>query len=92
MFLTNQKLEINMPQNFKTKCIVNFRKYRSRKKKRFGGVKLRKSNKIEKTEELIAGYQEAECLWNILSLEYIISFVQRQKLMANGLTKSNQNV
>ena len=32
VFLTNQKLEISMPQIFKTKCIVNFRKYRSRKK------------------------------------------------------------
>ena len=27
-----------------------------------------KSNEIEKTEELIAGYQEAECLWNVLSV------------------------
>ena len=25
-----------------------------------------KTNKIQKTEELIAGYQEAECLWNVL--------------------------
>ena len=25
-----------------------------------------KANKIQKTEELIAGYQEAECLWNVL--------------------------
>ena len=32
VFLTNQKLEMNMPQIFKTKCIVNFRKYRNRKK------------------------------------------------------------
>ena len=31
---------------------------------RFGGVKMAKSNKIEKTEELIAEYQEAECLWS----------------------------
>ena len=31
VFLTNQKLEMNMPQIFKTKCIVNFRKYRNRK-------------------------------------------------------------
>ena len=28
-----------MPQIFKTKCMLNFRKYRSRKKFRFGGVK-----------------------------------------------------
>ena len=54
VFLTNQKLEMNMPQIFKIKCILNFRKYRSRKKFRFGGVKLDKINKIEKTEELIA--------------------------------------
>ena len=27
---------------------------------------MAKSNKIEKTEELIAGYQEAKCLWNVL--------------------------
>ena len=56
---------------FKIKCIVNFKKYRSRKKKfRFGGVKMAKSNKIEKTEELIAGYQGIECLWSVLSPSY----------------------
>ena len=27
---------------------------------------MAKTNKIQKTEELIAGYQEAECLWNVL--------------------------
>ena len=47
-----------------------FRKYRNRKKFRFGGVKMAKSNKIGKTEELIAGYKEAEC---------VVSVVQRQK-------------
>ena len=47
-----------MPQMFKTKCIVNFPKYRSRKKVRFGGVKIAKSIKIEENEELIAGHQE----------------------------------
>ena len=31
VLLTNQKLEMNMPQIFKTKCIANFRKYRSKK-------------------------------------------------------------
>ena len=44
---------------FKTKCILNFRKYRKVEKKfRFGWVKIGKikSNKIEKTEELIAQY------------------------------------
>ena len=51
---------MNMPQIFKIKCIANFGKYRNRKKSRSGGVKMAKSNKIGKTEELIAGYQEAE--------------------------------
>ena len=32
VFLTNQELEMNMPQIFKTKCILDFRKYRIRKK------------------------------------------------------------
>ena len=45
MFLTNQKLEINIPPIFKTKCIVNFRKYRTEQKFRFGGVKLGKKKK-----------------------------------------------
>ena len=70
VFLTSQKLEMNMPQMFKTKCIVNFPKYRSRKKVRFGGVKIAKSIKIEENEELIAGHQEIECLWNVLSLPH----------------------
>ena len=30
---------MNIPQIFKTKCLVNFRKYKSRKKFRFGLVK-----------------------------------------------------
>ena len=72
-----------MPQMFKTKCVVNFRKYRSRKKFRFDGVKMVKSNKIEKNEKLIAGYQEVECLWNVLSLSY-----KRQKLTAYKLNLS----
>ena len=59
-----------MPQIFKTECIVNFRKYRSRKKFRFGEVKLAKSNKILKTEKLVAEYQDAECLQNVLSPTY----------------------
>ena len=29
VFLTNHKLEMNKSQIFKTKCISNFRKYRS---------------------------------------------------------------
>ena len=46
-----------MPQIFKTKCMLNFRKYRSRKKvKIWWSKKLVKLNKIEKTEELIAQY------------------------------------
>ena len=31
---------------------------------------MAKSNKIEKNEELVAGYQEAECFWNVLSSSY----------------------
>ena len=46
--------------------MVNFRKYKSKKKFRFRGLKMAKSNKIEKTEQLITGYQEAECLWDVL--------------------------
>ena len=45
-----------MPQIFKTKYILNFRKIEVEKKFRFGGIKLVKLNKIEKTEELIAQY------------------------------------
>ena len=44
---------------------------------------MAKSNKIEKKEELIAGYQEAEC---------VSSVVQRQKLTANGLNKPKEKV
>ena len=40
------------------------------KKFRFGKIKRAKSNKIGKPEELIAGYQEAECIWNVLSPSY----------------------
>ena len=36
--------------NFKKKIELYDRKYRTRKKIRFGGVKIAKSNKIEKTE------------------------------------------
>ena len=31
---------------------------------------MAKSNKIVKTEELITGYYEAECLWSVLSPPY----------------------
>ena len=55
---------MNMPQILKTKCIVNFRKHRSGKKFRFGGVKMGKSNEIE---ELVVGHQEAKRVWNVLS-------------------------
>ena len=40
-----------MSQMFKTRCNVNIRKYRSKNKSlvdRFGGVKMAKSNNIEK--------------------------------------------
>ena len=67
---------MNMPQIFKTKYMVNSENIEAEKKFRFGGEKMAKSNKIEKTEELIARHQEAEC---------VLSVVQRQKLTANGL-------
>ena len=51
---------MNMPQVSKSKCISSFRKCRKRKKFNSGGVKMAKS-KLKKTEELIAGYEEAEC-------------------------------
>ena len=51
-----------------------------------GGVKKAKSNKTEKPEELMAGYQEAECLWNVLSSSY------KDKLTVNGLNKPKQKV
>ena len=70
VFLTNRKFEMNMVQIFKTKCIVNFRKYKDRKNVQIRWSKIAKTNKIQKTEELIAGYQEAECLWNVLSQSY----------------------
>ena len=80
-----------MPQIFKTKYVVNFRKYRCRKKFRFGLVKMAKSNKIGETVELIAGYQEGECLWNVLS-PLVVSFVKRQKLTASDLNKTTQAI
>ena len=43
VFLNNQKLEMNMPQIFKTKCILNFRKKEVEKKFRFDGVKIGKT-------------------------------------------------
>ena len=44
---------------------------------------MAKSNKTEKTEELIAGYQEANC---------VLSVVQRQLLTAKGFSKNKKNV
>ena len=43
-----------MPQILKTKCIVNFRKYRSNFRN-LVEKKMTKSNKIKKTEDLKAG-------------------------------------
>ena len=40
VLLTNQKLEMNMPEIFKIKCIVNFRKLEVKKTFRFDGVKM----------------------------------------------------
>ena len=62
VLLTYQKLEMNMLQIFKIKYIVNFRKKEVEKKIRFSRVKIVKSNKTEKADQLIAGYQEAKCL------------------------------
>ena len=42
---------------------------------------MAKSNKAEETEELILGYQEAEC---------VVSVVKREKLTANGLNKPKE--
>ena len=56
VFLTNQKLEINMSKIFKTKCIVNFMEVL--KKFRSGGVTMAKSNKTEKnwrTDNRVSG-------------------------------------
>ena len=44
VFLTNQKLEMNMPQIFKTKCIVKLRKYIRKKNLDLQGVKVAKLN------------------------------------------------
>ena len=81
-FLTNQQLEMNMPQIFKTKFIVNFRKYRSRKRVRFGGVKIDKikyNRKNWRTDSTILGSR--------MSLVFVVSVVQRQNLTANCLNK-----
>ena len=40
-----------------------------RKTFRFGAIKWQKEIN-SKTEDLIAGNQETECLWNVLSLSY----------------------
>ena len=58
---------MKLPQIFKTKRIINFRKYRIEREFRLGGLTISKSSKIEKTEQLIIGYQEVECLWNVFS-------------------------
>ena len=44
---------------------------------------MEKSKKIEKTEELMAGYQEAEYIWNVLW-----SVCQRETLTKNGLKET----
>ena len=64
--------------------MVNFRKYRSRKKVYIQWSKIAKSNIIEKTKELIAEYQDVECLWNVLSPSY-----QEKKL--RQVTSTNLN-
>ena len=47
---------------------------------------MAKLSKIEKAQDLIAGYQEAECLWIVLSLLY------KDKYTTNGLDKPKQKV
>ena len=69
VFLTNQKLKMNMPQIFENKICIKFQKMQKQKKSLdLMEQKLVKLNKTEKTEELIAQYEEVECLWNVLSL------------------------
>ena len=70
VFLTNQKLEMNVPQIFKTKCMLNFRKYRSRKKFRFGGVKIGKIKENWKNWRT-----DSTTLGSRVSLECVVSVV-----------------
>ena len=73
---------------------MNFRKHRSRKKIRFSEVKMAKPIKTEKTEELIAGYQEVESLWNVLSLSCKDKNVKQmalKNLTKMAFLKSKQN-
>ena len=48
VFLSNEKLEMNMQQIFKTKCAVNLGKYKVGKIFRLGGVKWQKQIKFKK--------------------------------------------
>ena len=70
MSLFNQsETENEHAANFQNKMDIKFQEIQKQKKS-LGLVeqKLVKLNKTEKTEELIAEYQEVESLWNVLSL------------------------
>ena len=70
MFVTNQKLEMNMPQIFKTKCIQISENIEPEKKFRFGGVKVGKiiyNRKHWRTDSIILGTR--------MSLEWVVSVV-----------------
>ena len=57
---------MNMLQIFNIKCILNLRIYiETGKKFRFGGVKMVKSNKVDKTEYPIGEYHEEESVFSI---------------------------
>ena len=62
---------MDMSQIFKIKRIVNFRQYGSRKKFRFGGVKMAKW-KNWRTDSSISGSR--------MSLECVVSVAQRRRL------------
>ena len=60
---------------------------------RLGGAKMAKSNKTERTEELIAGYQEQNVSRMCYSVvTHCFSVIQRQKLTTNSLSKPKQKV
>ena len=74
LLLTNQKLELNMLQIFKRKCIVNFRKYR----KKIAKIVLSKNNKIKKKMKNWRTY--CRISRSRMSQKYVVSVAQRQKL------------
>ena len=70
VFLTDQKLEMNMPQFFKTTFIANFRKYKTRKKNWWSKNWTMKSNwKNWRTGSRVPGSR--------MPLECVVSVVQK---------------